>query len=111
MDNLKTIKIESAAIIDSSGFGDNNYVESIDLGTKIVSIGSCAFSNVGTKTDGIEYIIVPASVIDIAEDAFCDFNCSTINCCFSEEYATNTFEYRTDFASNTDANVVFDFVN
>lgn len=111
MDNLKTIKIESAAIIDSSGFGDNNYVESIDLGTKIVSIGSCAFSNVGTKTDGIEYIIVPASVIDIAEDAFCDFNCSTINCCFSEEYATNTFEYRTDFVSNTDANVVFDFVN
>ena len=111
MDNLKTIKIESAAIIDSSGFGDNNYVESIDLGTKIVSIGSCAFSNVGTKTDGIEYIIVPTSVIDIAEDAFCDFNCSTINCCFSEEYATNTFEYRTDFASNTDANVVFDFVN
>ena len=111
MDNLKTIKIESAAIIDSCGFSDNNYVESIDLGTKIISIGSCAFSNVGTEGDGIESIVVPSTVTEICEDSFSDFNVSTIYCCFSEEYAKNTFEYGLDFIDNTDATVVFDYEN
>lgn len=111
MDNLKTIKIESAAIIDSCGFSDNNYVESIDLGTKIISIGSCAFSNVGTEGDGIESIVVPSTVTEICEDSFSDFNVSTIYCCFSEEYAKNTFEYGLDFIDNTDAKVVFDYEN
>ncbi len=109
MDSLTFIKIESAAIIDQCGFSDNGYVTSIDLGDKIVSIGSCAFSNVATEVDPIESIIVPSTVIEVAEDAFADFNVSTINCCFSEDYASSTFECGADFAGNTDATVVFDY--
>ena len=109
IDTLLSIKIESAAIIDSYGFSDNCNLESIDLGTQIVSIGGGAFSNDGGDGNGIASIIVPASVTDIADNAFEDSNISTIYCCFSQDYADKTFEYGSDFVDNTNAEVIFDY--
>ena len=97
IDALRTIKIEGALEIGDSAFNTCQYVESIDFGDKIVSIGAAAFCYLGYESESIESITLPSSITNIAEDAFEDAKVKIVNCCFSEGYANDNFDSGTGF--------------
>lgn len=83
-DSLTSVVIEDAAVsIGKCAFESNSKLESVSLGTKVVSLAGNVFAN----DESLSEITLPASLeyIDsyLFEDAL-DY-VTTINCCFSEE--------------------------
>ncbi len=104
-ESLETVVIEGPAEIGSSAFAECESIDAFDFGDNTVSIGNAAFTN---AFDGLNSVILPASMENIAESAFEDSGASTAYCCFSEEYASNTFDDGTAFADYI--NAIYDYV-
>ena len=105
---LKSIKIEGAATIDEYAFDTCSDLEKVDFGDKLVAIGQGAFANAG-ENNGIEYVILPASLESLNCEAFADSYIKKVYCRFSEEYGNDTFEDFEYFVSDYDYTVVFDY--
>lgn len=94
IETLLSIKIEGAITISYKAFDSDTYLESIDLGNSVVSIGDNCFALAGSEADNpMELVIIPSSVEELGEAVFEDANISTIQCEFSE----GTFDDETVF--------------
>lgn len=105
LDYCTSITIEGAAALGESAFTSDYYLESIDLGEELVSIGSLAFQEISEEVndgDGLEELVIPASVQDIAEDAFEDAYIQKITCNFTRAYAEETFSSGLGFLDDAD---------
>ncbi len=105
-EELTTVEILGPAVIKSTAFADGGNISSLNLGEQIVSIESGAFTN---ATDGsIEYVVLPSSLVNVAEGAFEDSSIPECRCKFSQQYAEDTFSDGSYFADMFD-NVIWDY--
>lgn len=108
IESLTSIKIEGAVTLAERAFTGDEYVENIDLGDKIVSIGEGAFGGLSQSADTYpESLVLPASLEFIAEDAFEDAYIQNVYCCFSQEQAEE-WNFATCLEDNG-ANIVYDY--
>ncbi len=108
--DLESVTIEAAIRLENGAFSDLSNCESFDMGSKITEIGEDVFSNSFENVndgDGLETLIIPASVTNIAEAAFEDAYIQTIACQFTEEYASDTFDDGTNFIDYVYGDVTF----
>lgn len=83
---LLSIKIEGAVTLGETAFAGNEYLQSIDLGSSIVSIGIGCFTYAAASADdSLALLVIPSSVQEIGEAAFEDANIDVIECHFAED--------------------------
>ncbi len=83
---LLSIKIEGTVTLGETAFAGNEYLQSIDLGTSIVSIGVGCFTYAAASADDpIALLVIPSSIEEIGESAFEDANIEVIECHFAKD--------------------------
>ena len=113
LDCCTSLVIQGPAVLGESAFASDYYLESIDLGNELVSIGSLAFQEISEEVNdgsGLEELVIPASVQDIAEDAFEDAYIQKVTCNFTRAYAEETFSSGLGFLEDADNVSEFTFL-
>lgn len=95
LDGITSVTILGACEIGGSAFTMIGELDSVYLADGVTSLGASAFEEIY-----VSEIVLPSSLTEVDCDAFANAEIATVYCCFSEDYANDTFSSGSDFLSS-----------